>query len=141
MHIAPGPTVPSPPPEPSPPEFHSELLEMTIHHPGPRATVLRVAGEIDMLSADVLQQRITELLDERPDLVLDLSEIRFLGSSGLRVLMSSHEQAEARYGQLHVVTGTHRIVARAITVTAMDRVLRVHPDLDSAIAALPTNQV
>ena len=40
-------------------------------------------------------------------------------------------------GQLHVVTGGGRAVTRAITITALDRLPQLHPDLNTAIAAPP----
>lgn len=119
------------------PDTHDVMLGMSTHHPGPRATVLSVVGELDSLTSDLLAQRAADLLADRPDLVIDLSGVDFLGSSGLRVLMSTHVTAEAAHGRLHIVTGSQRAVIRAITITALDRVLNLHGDLDGAIAALP----
>lgn len=85
--------------QPSPPGASTDdLLEIAVHHPGPRVSVLQIAGEVDTLSADLVEQRLTALLADRPDLIVDLSQVRFLGSSGLRVLMSAHAAAEASYG-------------------------------------------
>jgi hypothetical protein len=42
---------------------------------------LRVTGELDTLTGDLLEQRVEELLGERPDVVLDLSEMRVRSAS------------------------------------------------------------
>jgi hypothetical protein len=42
---------------------------------------LRVTGELDTLTGDLLEQRVEELLGERPDVILDLSEMRVRSAS------------------------------------------------------------
>jgi anti-anti-sigma regulatory factor len=42
---------------------------------------LRITGELDTLTGDLLEQRVEELLGERPDVVLDLSEMRVRSAS------------------------------------------------------------
>ena len=47
------------------------------------ATVLGVAGEVDVHSSPVLRARIADLLDSgRPRLVVDLGDVDFLDSTG-----------------------------------------------------------
>jgi anti-sigma B factor antagonist len=98
--------------------------------------VLRVAGENDAFTSVLLEHRIAVLLGERPNLVLDLSQVRFLGSSGLPVLLSTHNYAQAGRGQLHIVTGAHRVVTRVLGITALDRSCTC-TDPNGAIASLP----
>lgn len=42
---------------------------------------LRLTGELDTLTGDLLEQRVEELLGERPDVILDLSEMRVRSAS------------------------------------------------------------
>jgi anti-sigma B factor antagonist len=61
------------------------------------ATVLRVAGEVDLLTAPELKAEIEQALGAEPRvLVVDLSEVGFLGSSGLAVLVQAQELAGER---------------------------------------------
>ena len=138
-----APTSPADPPADHAPldnngPLEGDGLDLAVHYPTPRAAVLTVTGELDTLTSARFGQRAATLLAERPDLIIDLSQVQFLGSSALQVLIGTNDTATTGHGQLHIVTGEQRIVLRAITITALDRVLRLHPDLDTALAALPT---
>ena len=51
---------------------------------------LRPVGELDLLTAPVLHERIGGFLAERARLVVDLSRLTFLDSAGLRTLLLAH---------------------------------------------------
>jgi anti-anti-sigma factor len=51
---------------------------------------LTPTGELDMLTAPLLQQRIDDFLAEGTSLVVDLSRVEFLDSAGLRALLLAH---------------------------------------------------
>lgn len=59
---------------------------------------LIVTGEVDLATADVLQQEIAAGLDadDVPGIVVDLTEVTFLDSSGIRVLLKGRRSAEER---------------------------------------------
>lgn len=57
---------------------------------GPHA--LSVSGEIDAHSAPVLADRLAMLSSDEGDLVLDLSGVTFMDSSGLRVLIEVQQR-------------------------------------------------
>jgi anti-sigma B factor antagonist len=126
-------TVPPPGAVPDPVE---ESLELAVHYPTRESAVLQVDGELDALTCVRFGQRALALLVDRPDLIIDLSQVRFMGSSALKVLIDAHDAALARQGQLHIVTGDQPTVVRPITRTALNRLLRLHPDLGAALAAL-----
>ena len=51
---------------------------------------LTPTGELDMLTAPLLQQRVDGFLAEGTSLVIDLSRVEFLDSAGLRALLLAH---------------------------------------------------
>ena len=59
-------------------------------HDGARA-VLRLHGELDLASADAVQQRLDELCAEGRPTHLDLDGLAFMDSSGLRVVLQAAE--------------------------------------------------
>ena len=66
-------------------DFLSVDVEGMVH-------VVTVRGEIDLLSAPELRQA----LDRIPgDITVDLSEVRFMGSSAIHVLVAAHKRAES----------------------------------------------
>jgi hypothetical protein len=61
---------------------------VTFEQPDARHALLVVEGEIDTLTAGSLERALTELLEDRPEvLVVDLTAVTFLASSGLAVLI------------------------------------------------------
>lgn len=50
-------------------------------------------GEIDAYSAPRLADRFTSLPAGNDDIVIDMAEVSFMDSSGLRVLLELHERA------------------------------------------------
>jgi anti-sigma B factor antagonist len=64
---------------------------------GEGATVLRVAGQLDLATADDLADRLRDVLDARTgSIVLDLSGVDFIDSSGLSVLLGAVDRHPGR---------------------------------------------
>ncbi len=111
-------------------------LNIVVESVGPRAVVLHLAGELDMVTApgfaEHVQQHVTGGDTDRPSLVLDLSGVTFLGSAGLAVLAEARNLAVARAVEVRVVA-VSRTVLRPMEVTGLDKVLTVVPDVATAI--------
>jgi anti-sigma B factor antagonist len=86
------------------------------HDEGTR--VLHVVGEIDTLTAPLLRSRLSQELRDVTLLVLDLSEVTFLGSAGLAALVAAKDEAAAADVTLRLVPGS-RIVTRALEATGL----------------------
>jgi anti-sigma B factor antagonist len=62
-------------------------------------TLLRIRGELDALSAPELRPVLDRLVDERTaDVVVDLSELRLIDSSGVGALVSLYKRVRANGG-------------------------------------------
>jgi anti-anti-sigma factor len=97
------------------------------------ARVLRVSGEIDIIGAPALRAALIPALEDVAIVVLDLSEVSFLGSSGLAVLVEAREKAQPMGRELRLVCAS-RIVLRALEATGLRELFVVHPDLASALS-------
>ena len=51
--------------------------------------VLRLEGELDLVTADRVQERLDEAAGSRADVVIDLSGVEFMDSTGLRLIVSA----------------------------------------------------
>jgi anti-sigma B factor antagonist len=97
------------------------------------ALVIQAAGEIDVVTAPQLAEAITSASGQPADtVVVDLTEVTFLGSAGLAVLVGAQEQVGDR--RFRIVAGT-TIVLRSLMVTGLTDVLAAFPTLDAALAA------
>ena len=95
-----------------------EVVRFDVVSHGREASVVQVVCEIDTLTAPVLRAQLDEHLPTVPLLVLDLSEVTFLGSAGLAVLVAAKDAADARGHTLRLVCGS-RIVVRALEATGL----------------------
>jgi anti-sigma B factor antagonist len=95
--------------------------------------ILTVEGDIDGLTAPRLSVAISDAyraLGGRP-LVLDLTKVQFMGSTGLRTLRESAQGP----GPLRVVVDHTRPVIRPIEIVGLDQILALYHTVDDAIAA------
>ncbi|MEU1195432.1 STAS domain-containing protein [Streptomyces sp. NPDC005813] len=101
--------------------------------------VLRVSGELDLLTSPVLRQRVHDAVAEgRRSLVLDLSEVFFCDSSGVGVLIATRRLIRSCRGRLRLILpargaldGSH--VNRVLGALGVRRLFDVYPDVTSAV--------
>jgi anti-sigma B factor antagonist len=92
------------------------LFDLEITEQPSGATAL-IRGEIDMSTVDELHGRLKPTLEKSPDrLVLDLTGVTFLDSSGLRLVMRIDAELKGDGRGLVVITGSPR-VARVFELT------------------------
>ena len=77
--------------------------------------LLALSGELDVVSAPVLEQRLREALAEPgAHVTLDLSDLEFVDSAGVSVLIKAKQDAESRGSTLVLARATaqvHRVFA------------------------------
>ena len=96
--------------------------------------VLGVGGEIDVTSAPALETAIGAVLAHDPAaLIIDLSNVDFLASAGLRILAATYEKVTAS-GRFAVVANSVA-TKRPIELTDLDQLFWVYPTLDEAVAS------
>jgi anti-sigma B factor antagonist len=123
-----------PPSEARPPRPGGGALGVEIAQPRPDRALLTVRGELDTLTAPELDAALRELgAGSSGRLVVDLSGVTFLASSGLAVLIQAAQRAEDGGRRLHLVV-TSRAVLRPLEVTGSDQLFTLHRDLDGALA-------
>ncbi|MEU0198616.1 MULTISPECIES: STAS domain-containing protein [unclassified Streptomyces] len=101
--------------------------------------VLRVSGELDLVTSPVLRQRVHDVVAEGHHcLVLDLSEVFFCDSSGVGVLIAARRLIRSCQGRLRLVLpargaadGSH--VNRVLGALGVRRLFDVYGDLDAAL--------
>ncbi len=106
---------------------------MTVEQLG-RALVLVVDGDLDLHTAPAAREAIEAALSHRPRrLIMDLSLVRFLNSTGLEVLLAAQRQA-APHTDLRLVATT-RTVWRPLQITRLHEQLIIHSSRSAAITS------
>lgn len=69
---------------------------------GKEETVLMISGRLDTNTAPVLEKTIREDIMENATLVLDMKELEYISSAGLRVLLSAQKRMQ-RNGAMKLI--------------------------------------
>jgi len=97
--------------------------------------VISVAGVIDMMTSPQLEAVITAALAKRPGaLVIDLTDVDFLASAGMGVLVSACDRASETAGFAVVANGP--ATSRPLRLVGLADMIGLYPTLDEARAAL-----
>jgi anti-sigma B factor antagonist len=87
--------------------------------------VISLDGELDMASAPLLEAALQSAeADATSVLVLDLRELRFMDSTGLRIILWARERLRSRGQELALTTGSNQ-VQRLLSVSGVGEHLRV----------------
>jgi anti-sigma B factor antagonist len=88
-----------------------------------------VRGELDLATAPELEEIVMERIDAGQDVVIDLRELEFMDSSGVRVLVAAHARAGRSGARLIVVRpGEDSAVGKIIEVSGLDAELHLVDD-------------
>ncbi len=91
---------------------------------GPTGTTISLAGEIDLANVeDVANRLATEL--RAPKVTLDLREIRYLDSSGIRMLIDVAQLGDARRIDLELVVAPDSMVAKVLALSQLERIYAI----------------
>lgn len=93
-----------------------------------------MTGELDLHTAPELRDRLVRLVqDGHTHIFLDLSELSFMDSTGLGVLVGHLKRVREHEGTL-VLVAPQPPVRKVLSVTGLDQVLPSYPTLEAARA-------
>jgi anti-sigma B factor antagonist len=97
--------------------------------------VLAVEGEVDLYTSPQLRDAVNGMIEEgHGRIVLDLTNVGFMDSSGLGVLVTALKRIRERAGSLALVC-PEGSVHKVLTITGLDKVFPIHRSVAEATAA------
>jgi len=98
--------------------------------------VIVVEGELDLSSSSELQRNVEAALrDGRNSIVIDLSDVTHMDSTGLAALIAAHQLTEEKRGRLALVI-TSEAVRRTVEVRGLDRLFTIAPTREAGLDAV-----
>jgi anti-sigma B factor antagonist len=98
------------------------------------AVLVRLAGELDLYNAHVVREALLTATARSPErLIVDLSEVAFVDSTALGVLIEARSSLPNKRGFLLLAPGLE--TRRALEISGLDKHFAVHGSLDEALAA------
>jgi anti-sigma B factor antagonist len=105
-------------------EVQTETQDGAVH--------VQLRGELDLSTIDKVESALTTVEEDSPaTIVLDLTGLSFLDSTGLRTIVTADQRARRADRRLVVVKGPDT-VHRVFTITRLDERLEMVDDLASA---------
>jgi anti-anti-sigma factor len=99
-------------------------------------SVIRPQGRLDSNTSDEFERGLLKRIDDGDRLlVIDLSNVAFVSSAGLRAFLSVAKQVKAAGGNL-TVCSLNAYVKQVFDVTGCTTLLNVFPTFDAAVAHL-----
>lgn len=111
-------------------------MEVSVNdHGGDERTVVHVSGEVDVYTAPALREELSDLVDaERAHLIVDLTEVTFMDSTGLGVLVGALKKVRTLGGDLQLVINQEKVL-KVFRITALTQVFTIHANLEDALRA------
>jgi anti-sigma B factor antagonist len=98
--------------------------------------VLPLEGEIDLHVSPRVAAALAAIIEQKPErLVVDLSAVTYIDSSGLAVLIEGMQNVEA-YGGKFLLAGLQEKVQPIFEMARLDQVFMIFPHVDAALSAL-----
>lgn len=99
-----------------------------------RSSVITVRGEIHVSTVPEFGRLLTETIaDGRTRIVLDLTEVEFIDSTGLSVLLNTLRRLTRAEGRMALVC-TNPTVLRLFEITKLDETFAIHAEPGPAVA-------
>ena len=97
-----------------------------------RGQLVRVAGEVDLHTSPQLRTLLLQVLEQEPELlILDLSAVSYMDSSGVGTMVELKRLAERQGGQV-VLAGLQPRVRGVFEITQLDKFFAIVDNVDEA---------
>jgi len=99
------------------------------------AALVQISGSVDSLTCDEAQTFLDGQIESgQMYLVVDLSQVDYLSSAGLRVLLSALKSARQRGGNLYLA-GLQDNVRKVLDLAGFTSIFKIFPTVEEAVGA------
>src|SRR6476659_2331826 len=100
-----------------------------------RPNVMPLEGDIDLHVSPAVSESLDAMIKKKPErIVIDLSRVTYIDSSGIAVLILAMQQVEA-YGGKFFLSGLQETLRSIFETSRLERVFQIFSDVDAALAA------
>jgi anti-sigma B factor antagonist len=100
-----------------------------------RPNVMPLEGDIDLHVSPVVAEALDAMIKKKSErIVIDLSRATYIDSAGIAVLILAMQEVEA-YGGKFFLAGVQETLRSIFETSRLERVFRIFPDVDAALAA------
>ena len=86
--------------------------------------ILNISGRLDTTTAPQLENELNLLIDDISDLTMDLTELEYISSAGLRILLQSQQAMNKKKGKM-TIKGARETILDIFNVTGFSDILNI----------------
>jgi anti-sigma B factor antagonist len=118
-------------------ETSGQLLRLRVEPEDMAVAVLSLAGELDLSTIPRVEGPLFKQLETHPAVVVDLTALSFIDSSGIGLLIKAFRVGQDKNGgKLHTVIARGSQIERVFKLAGIERALPLYLDREAAIAAI-----
>jgi anti-sigma B factor antagonist len=96
--------------------------------------VLPLGGEIDLHVSPQISNSLRTIIKKQPThVVVDLSQVTYIDSSGLAILIEAMQDV-GKYGGKFALAGLQESVRPIFEIARLDQIFKIYPDTAAALA-------
>ncbi|HEY6449516.1 MAG TPA: STAS domain-containing protein [Candidatus Cybelea sp.] len=112
--------------------MHDELSIDLSTEEGSGTLVVKLCGSLDLATAPTVRAALSEAAEQSShDLIVDLTQLEFLDSTGLGVLIGAHRRTIERGGSFRLIVSDGPI-SRLLNITGLITVFSVYRSIENA---------
>lgn len=113
-----------------------DTLEIIVN-PKRRHTVVSLRGRLDLVAAQDAEIRLMEIADKPSAIVIiDLSDLEYVSSAGLRVLLLAAKSAQRNHGRVSL-TGVKGVIEDTFRISGFLSIFETYDTVEDAEILLP----
>jgi anti-sigma B factor antagonist len=101
----------------------------------PEADILSIRGEVDTGTISFLRESLQPIIGNGRHVIVDMSELRYIDGSGLRVLALAHQRSAAR-GMQVLIAAPSPFVRRVLEIVSLDGAFSIFATVGDALKRL-----
>ena len=96
-------------------------------------TIVKVTGKMDAVSSPEFENKLLELMGEgEKDFVIDLAELDYISSAGLRVILATAKRLKEKEGKI-LLASLKDMVKEVFEISGFSAIIPIYESVDSAL--------
>ena len=85
---------------------------------------MKIEGRLDTKTAPELEEKVNQKTEKVSSIIMDFTELEYISSAGLRVLLRTHKAMKAKKGSM-IIRGANEEVQEVFTITGFSDILKL----------------
>lgn len=100
-----------------------------------QVTVIELIGEVNSITAPDVQNQVLPLAETEEKILLDMTNVSYMSSAGLRVLLALYRQTSGKDGHI-VLVGVNEEIQNIMSITGFLQFFTICETVDAGLEAI-----